>query len=104
MKKGDKERRLEKALKDLAMLVPICVNGKVLEFPYVKTLLQNTIDDGSFQSFQFNYFERVKITSCNIAIIWTLKVTGCLKSRFEDGSHKNIIQEAYKVLNSWTVM
>lgn len=44
----DQERRLEKPLKDLAMLKAICINGKVLELPYVKILLQNKTDDGSF--------------------------------------------------------
>ena len=29
-------------------------NDKVPELPYVKTLLQNTTDDGSFQNFKFN--------------------------------------------------
>lgn len=33
------------------MLKAICVNGKVLEIPNVKTLLQNTTDGGSFQNF-----------------------------------------------------
>ena len=41
---ADQERRLEKALKDLAMLKTICVNGKVLELPYVETL-QNITND-----------------------------------------------------------
>ena len=48
------ERRLEKALKDLTMAKAICNNDKVPELPYVKTLLQNTTDDGSFQNFKFN--------------------------------------------------
>ena len=37
----DQERRLEKVLKDLAMLKTICVNHKVLEPPYAKTVFQN---------------------------------------------------------------
>ena len=41
---ADQERRLEKALKDLAMLKTICVNGKVLELSYVETL-QNITND-----------------------------------------------------------
>lgn len=47
---SDPEKRLEKALKDLAMSKTICDNGKVLELPYVKTLLKNATDDGSFQN------------------------------------------------------
>ena len=82
----------------------ICVNGKVLELPYVKTLLQNTTYDESFQNFKFNYVERVEITIYNNAIMWIDKVIGCVKSHFEDDSHKDIIQAVYKVLNSWTVM
>ena len=82
----------------------ICVNGKVLELPYVKTLLQNTTYDESFQNFKFNYVERAEITIYNNAIMWIDKVIGCVKSHFEDDSHKDIIQAVYKVLNSWTVM
>ena len=48
----DQERRLEKALKGLAMLKTICHDGKVLELSYVKILLQNTTDDSSFQNFK----------------------------------------------------
>ena len=58
----------------------------------------------SFQNFKFNYADRVKTTICNNAVIWTNKVIGCVKSRFEDDSHKYILQVAYKVLNSWSVM
>ena len=35
----DQEGILKRALKDVAMLKTICDNGKVIEFPYVKTLL-----------------------------------------------------------------
>ena len=86
------------------MLKKTCVNGKVLELPHVKSLLQNITDDDSFQNFKFNYVERVKITICNNAVIWTDKVIGYVKSRFDDDSHKDILQAAHKVLNSWTVM
>ena len=48
----DLEKRLEKALKDLAMLKTICHDGKVLELPYVRILLQNMTDDRSFQNFK----------------------------------------------------
>ena len=70
---------------------------------YDKTLLQYTIDDGYFQNFKFNYAERVKITICNNAVIWTNKVIECIKRRSKDDSRKDIIQAAYKVLNFWTV-
>ena len=79
---ADQERRLEKALKDLAMLKTICVNGKVLELTYVE-ILQNITNDRSFQNFKFNYVDRAKTTICNNAVIWTNKVIGCVKSRFE---------------------
>ena len=46
----DPEKRLKKALKDLAMLKTICGNNKVLKLSYVTTLLKNTTDDGSFQN------------------------------------------------------
>ena len=103
-KEYDQERRLKKALKDLAILKITCVNGKFLELQYIKTQVQNITDDSSFQNFKFNYVERAKITICNNAVIWTDKVIGCVKSRFEDGSHKDILQAACKALNSWTVM
>ena len=35
----DQEGILKRALKDVAMMKRICDNGKVIEFPYVKTLL-----------------------------------------------------------------
>ena len=70
------------------MLKTICVNGKVLELPYFKTLLD---DNGSFQNFKFNYAERVKITICNNAITWTDKIIGCVENRSEDDSHRDII-------------
>ena len=70
---ANQERRLEKALKGLAILKTICVNGKVFELSYIKTLLQNTADNGSFQNLKFNYVERAKITICNNAIISTDK-------------------------------
>ena len=44
----DQEKRREKALKDLAMLKTICDNGKVFQLPYVKDLLQEATDYGSF--------------------------------------------------------
>ena len=101
----DQKRRLEKALKDLAMLKTICYSGNVVELlPYVKTLFQNANNDGSFQNFKFNHVERAKITIFNNAVIWTDKVIGCVKSYFEDDLHKDTIQSAYKVLNYWTVM
>ena len=103
-KEYDQERRLKKALKDLAILKITCVNGKFLELQYIRTQVQNITDDSSFQNFKFNYVERAKITICNNAVIWTDKVIGCVKSRFEDGSHKDILQAACKALNSWTVM
>ena len=53
------------------MLKTICVNGKVCKLPYVKTLLQNTTDDDSFQNLKFNYVERAKITICSNAVTWT---------------------------------
>ena len=93
----------EKRLKDLALLKTTCVDGKVLEFPYVKTL-QNITDDRSFQNFKFNSVDRAKISICNNTIIWTDKIIACVKNRFEDDSHKDILQAAYEVLNSWTVM
>ena len=77
---------------------------KALELPYVKTLLQNSTDDGTFQNFKFIYVERAKITICINGVILTNKVMGCVKSHFEGYSDKDIIQAAYKVLNSWTVM
>ena len=89
----DQERRLEKSPKDLSTLKTICINGKVLELPYVKTF-HNTTDDGSFQFFEFNYVKKAKIAICNNAVIWTNKVTGCFKSRFEDDSHKDIIKRS----------
>ena len=54
------EGRIEKTLIYLAMLKPTCFNGKVLELPYIKTLLQNITDDSCFQNFKFRYVERVK--------------------------------------------
>ena len=86
------------------MLKPTCFNGKVIELPYIKTLLQNITDDSCFQNFKFRYVERVKIAISNNTVIWTDKVNGCVKSRLEDDSHKDILQAAYKVLNSWTLM
>ena len=86
------------------MLKTICNNDKVPELPYVNNLLQNTTDDSSFQYFKFNYVEIAKITNYNNAFIWTNKVIGCIKSCFKYGSHKDIIQTAYKVLISWTMM
>ena len=71
------EWRLEKALKDLAMLKTIFDNGKVLKLPCVKTLLKIQ-DNVSFQNVKFNFVEKAKITICNNAVIWTDKVTGCV--------------------------
>ena len=65
----DQERRLEKALDDLALLKTICDSGRILELPYVKTLLENTKDDGLFQDFKFNYLERAKTTIVSNASI-----------------------------------
>ena len=53
------------------MLKTICANGKVRKLPYVKTLLQNTIDDDSFQNLKFSYVERAKIKICSNALTWT---------------------------------
>ena len=90
----DLERRLGKALKDLATLKTICDDGKILELPYVKSLLQNTADDGSFQNFNFNDVQKAKITNGNNTVIWTDKVIRCVENRFKDDSHKDIMQVA----------
>lgn len=47
----DQDNRLKKALKSHAMLKTICDNGKVLELPYVKTLLRNTTDKWPLSKF-----------------------------------------------------
>ena len=46
----DQEQRLEKSLSNILMLKSICEKGKVLELPYVKTILDNTHDD-CYQTF-----------------------------------------------------
>lgn len=61
-------------------------------------------DDDSFQNLKLNYVERTKIIICSNAVIWSNKVIGSVKRRFEDDSHEDIVQAAYKVLNSWRVM
>ena len=71
------EWRLEKALKDLAMLKTIFDNGWALKLPCVKTLLKIQ-DNVSFQNVKFNFVEKAKITICNNAVKWTDKVTGCV--------------------------
>lgn len=85
---------------NLAILETIFVYRKVLEVPYVKTLLQNATDDRSFQNFTLNNVERAKITFCNHAIIRINKCIGCLKSRFEDDSQ---IKRLYKQRSSFGV-
>ena len=35
-----------------------------------------------------------KITICNNTVLWTNEVIKCVKSRFEDDSHKDILQAA----------
>ena len=86
------------------MLKITCVNGKVLDVQFIRTLFQNITNDSSFQNFKFKCVKRAKITICNNAVTWTNKAIGCVKNRFEDDSHKDILQTACKVLNSWTVM
>lgn len=61
-------------------------------------------DDDSFQNLKLNYVERTKIIICSNAVIWANKVIGSVKRRFEDDSHEDIVQAAYKVLNSWRVI
>ena len=86
------------------MLKTICNNGKVNQPPHVSTLLQSKTDDCSFQNFKLYYIEWAKITVCNNSVIWTIKVIGCVKSRFVTDSHEDIIQAEYKVLNCRTVI
>ena len=50
------------------------------------------------------YPKRAKFKICNNAVVPTNKFIRSLKIRFEDDSLEDIIQTAYKVLNSWTVM
>ena len=98
----DQERRLEKALDDLALLKTICDNGRILELPYVKTLLENTKDDGLFQDFKFNYLERAKTTIVSNASIWVEKVTECVRNRFDSDTNKVIVNAAYVNVNDDT--
>ena len=100
IKRGD-----SKALKDLARLKTICDNGKVLELPYTKTLLQNTSNwDGSFQNSKCNYFRGQKSQFVIMHSYGPTKLLNASKAVSKITHIKNIIQATRKALNSWTVM
>lgn len=85
IKKGDSKRYQQFLLCWIQFVIMVCFSNS---HTYVNTLLQNTICDGSFQNFKFNYVERVKIAICNNVVIWINKVIGCVKRRFKDDEHK----------------
>ena len=77
-----KETR-KKKLKDFGTLKTACVNGKNgkdLELPYGKTLLQNITDDGSFQNFKFSYVERAKLKFAKMPLYGPSKLLDASKA------------------------
>ena len=80
---ADQERRLEKELKGFGMLKIACVNGKngkFLEVPYGKTVLQNITDDSSFQNFNFSYVERAKLQFAKMPLYGPSKLLDASKA------------------------
>ena len=79
IKKGDSKKKL----KDFGTLKTACVNGKNgkdLELPYGKTLLQNITDDGSFKNFKFSYVERAKLKFAKMPLYGPSKLLDASKA------------------------
>ena len=99
----DQEQRQEKSLSNILMLKSICEKGKVLELPYVKTILDNIHDD-CCQTFNFNNVERAETTISNNAVIWCDNEIDCVRNRFDEDTNKPIIDAANMILNSWSIL
>ena len=61
-------------------------------------ILDNTNEDGEYQTFPFKYVERAKTTIENNAVVWCDKVLECIQKRF-DGDGNKIVDAANQILN-----
>ena len=95
----EQEQKLEKALKNINLLKGICEKGRCLELPYIKMILDNTNEDGEYQTFPFKYVERAKTTIENNAVVWCDKVLECIQKRFDGNGNKKIVDAANQILN-----
>ena len=95
----EQEQKLEKALKNINLLKGICEKGRCLELPYIKMILDNTNEDGEYQTFPFKYVERAKTTIENNAVVWCDKLLECIQKRFDGDGNKKIVDAANQILN-----
>ena len=93
------EQRLEIALPNIKLLKKICEKGRCLEFPYMKTILENKNEDGYYQSFHFTHQDLAETAITPNPLVWCDKVIYCIQIRFDGDDNRPIIDAVNLILN-----